>query len=206
MMMAYQRGTALIPDRVSLAIWRSSVIQGLNSQSRVVWSLCSGLAAAGVVESSKSMHLRCLLIHGGWLQKVYLTFRIPVVGQAALPCVYSPVNSLSVYSAVKWKLSPFLRPLAPPCSCQLPLCLCLCPCGCSFCLPWSVTCSVCLWHWLLGHLNEISSWDLLCFFCKVNLFTASVNSAWSILNALCICLFFSNPLTWLLFFLLPSVL
>lgn len=58
----------------------------------------------------------------------------------------------------------------------------------------------------LGHLNEISSWDLLWFFCKVNLFTASVNSAWSILNALCICLFFSNPLTWLLFFLLPSVL
>lgn len=163
MMMAYQRGTASIPDHVFPAIWRSSVIQGLNSQSRVVRSLCSGLAATGVVGSSKSVHLRCLLIHSGWLQKVYLTFWIPVVGQAALHCVYSPVKSLSVYSALKRKPPSFVRRLPPPCSCQLLLCLCLCPSGCSFCLIWSVTWSVCLWHWLLGHLNEISSWDLLCF-------------------------------------------
>lgn len=205
MTMAYQRGTASIPDHVSLAIWRSSVIQGLNSQSRVVWSLCSGLAAAGVVGSSKSMHLRCLLIHGGWLQKVYLTFWIPVVGQAALPCVYSPVNPLSVYSVVKWKPSPSLRPLPPPCSCQLPLFV---P------LPfWVFILSNLVYHMFCLSLtltSGSSKWDFLLgstlFFCKVNLFAASVNSAWSILNALCICLFFSNPLTWLLFFLLPSVL
>lgn len=114
MMIAYQRGTASIPDHVFPAIWRSSVIQGLNSQSRVIRSLCSGVAATGVVGSSKSVHLRCLLIHSGWLQKVYLTFGIPVVGQAALHCVYSPVKSLSVYSAVKWKPPSFVRPLPPP--------------------------------------------------------------------------------------------
>lgn len=164
MTMAYQKGTASIPDQVFPAIWRSSVIQGLNSQSRgVVWSLCSGLSAAGVVGSGKSMHLRCLLIHSRWLQKVYLTFWMPVVGQAALHCVYSPVNSLHV---VKWKPPSSVRSLPSSCSCQLPLCLCLCPSGCSFCLTWSVTCAVCLWHWLLGHLNEIFLLGSTLFFAK----------------------------------------
>lgn len=43
--MAYQRGTASMPEPVFPAVWGSSVIQGLNSQSRgVVGNLCSGLS------------------------------------------------------------------------------------------------------------------------------------------------------------------
>lgn len=58
----------------------------------------------------------------------------------------------------------FLCSSFPICLCKLLLCLCLCPFGCSFCRTWwPATCFVCLWLWLLGHLNEISAWDLLCF-------------------------------------------
>lgn len=165
-MMAYQGGPASIPECVFPAIWRPSVIQGLNSQSRgVVWSLCSGPG-----------ELWAIL----WASEVF-TYPQWVTTKGLADLLGPPAGA----SCCALDLSP----------CKLPQCsgnrhyLCGPPPPCSCCVCASALLSV-DFVWLgLSHVlslsltSGLSKWDFLLgstlFFCKVNLFTASVNSACS---------------------------
>lgn len=103
-------------------------------------------------------------------------------------------------TAVEWKPSAFVWP-PPQCSCRV----------CA-----SALLSVDFVQFGLSHVLSVSVidfWVILMRFSPgiyfVLLQSKSVYCLCEfslLLNALCICLFFSNPLTWLLFFLLPSVL
>lgn len=151
-MMAYQGGPASIPDCVFPAIWRPSVIQGLNSQSRgVFWSLCSGPLLPGelgvVVCASE------VFTYSQWVMTKGLTDLLGPCGRASccvldlfpykLPqCTYS-----SGVETVTLCVAP-----AP----MFLLCLCLCPSECWFCPTWLVTCSVCL-----SMTSGSSKWDFL---------------------------------------------
>lgn len=107
-----------------------------------------------------SVHPRCSLIHSGWQQKVWLTFWVPLLGQAAVCLIYSSVNSLSVVQQWSGNRHHLCGPLPHVLAVFVPLpfwVLILSDLACHM---------FCLCHWLLGYLNEIFSWDLLCFFAK----------------------------------------
>lgn len=169
-MMAYQGGPASIPECVFPAIWRPSVIQGLNSQSRgVVWSLCSGPGELGAILCGSEV-----FTYPQWVTTKGLTDLLDLSAGASC-CVLDlfPCKVPRCSTAVEWKPSPFVWP-PPPCSC------CVCA---------SALLSVDFVRLGLSHVlslpltSGLSKWDFLLgstlFFCKVNLFTASVNSACS---------------------------
>lgn len=177
-----------------------------------------------------------LQLFRGWIHKAEELFGAFALDQLPPGELGAVVCASKVLTYPQWVMTKGLTDLFGPCGgascclldlfpCKLPQCMYSSrvetvtlflpapPCSCCVCasallsvdfvwLGLSHVLSVC--HWLLGHLNEISSWDLLCFLQSKSVYCLCEFSL--LLNALCICLFFSNPLTWLLFFLLPSVL
>lgn len=152
-MMAYQGSPASIPECVFPAIWRPSVIQGLNSQSRgVVWSLCSGPGKLWAIICASEV-----FTYPQWVMTKGLADLLgPPAGASCFALDLSPCKLPQCSGNRHYLCGPLPHVLAV--FVPLPFwVLILSDLACHM---------FCLCHWLLGYLNEIFSWDLLCFFAK----------------------------------------
>lgn len=195
-MMAYQGGPASIPACVFPAIWRLQLFRGWIHKAEELF----GAFALDQLPPGELGWVVCaskVFTYPQWVTTKGLTDLLGPCGGASY-CVLDLFPCK--LPAVEWKPSPFVWPL-PLCSC------CVCA---------SALLSVDFVRFGLSHVlsvTVIDFWVILMRFSPgiyfVFLQSKSVYCFCEfslLLNALCICLFFSNPLTWLLFFLLPSVL